>query len=122
MRKIKSYSVKDFMRGDYKNRGKKNKKLYLTVLTATGVYLTVALPKGVLAASSVAGGDVSFDTIYESVMRLFDGAVVVMIVFCCCMWGLGGNRGQAIERLIAVGSSYILAKHARDIQQWLAGM
>jgi len=122
MKKIHTYSVRDFVRGDYKHKGKKNKMLYLTIVNATGAYILVGLPKGALAATEVATtGNMDFDQLYKSLMSLFDGAVVIFIMFCGCLWAFG-HRSQAIERLIGVGAGYLLAKHAVDIKNWLSGI
>jgi hypothetical protein len=121
MRKVHTYSVKDFVRGEYKHKGKKNKQLYLTIVSATGAYLVVGLPKGALAATTATSGSMDFDQLYESLMALFDGGVVIMIMFCGCMWAFG-HRSAAIERLIGVGAGYLLARHAVDIKNWLSGI
>ncbi|UGB31725.1 glycosyltransferase [Metabacillus sp. B2-18] len=115
MRKVQTINFKEFVNGQYKQKQNRNKALYMTIITATGAYLTIGLPKGALAATEASSG--AFDRLYEAAMRLFDGAVVVMIVICGAMWGFG-HRSQAIERLIGVGAGYILARHAHDIKDF----
>lgn len=115
MKKVKTIAFKEFVNGEYNQKQIRDKAIYVTILTATGAYLTVGLPKGALAATEASAG--AFDRLYEAAMRLFDGAVVVMIVICGAMWGFG-HRSQAIERLIGIGAGYILARHAHDIKNF----
>lgn len=112
---------KEFTSGEYKYKRDKNKKVYATILTATGAYLTIGVPKGVLAASATSSGNMDFDQLYHQLMTLFDGAVVIFIMFCGVLWAFG-NRGAAIERLIGVCAGYLLAKNAVTIKNWLSGM
>jgi hypothetical protein len=110
---------KEFTSGRYKEKRNKNKKVYMAVMAATGGYLLIGLPKGAWAATQLANGGDPFENLYNAAMRLFDGAVVVMVVICSAMWGLSGNRSAAIEKLIGIGAAYILARHAKDIRDFL---
>lgn len=112
---------KDFMSGEYKYKRNKNKAIYSSITGATGAYMLVGLPKGALAVTATTSGSMDFDQLYESLMALFDGGVVIMIMFCGCMWAFG-HRSAAIERLIGVGAGYLLARHAVDIKNWLSGI
>jgi TrbC/VIRB2 pilin len=112
---------KEFVSGEYKYKQSKNKAVYATIMTATGVYMTVLVPRSALAATNTTSGSMNFDDLYNSLMGLFDGAVIIMIMFCGCVWAFG-NRGAAIERLIGVGAGYLLARKAVVIKNWLGGM
>ncbi|WP_191556626.1 glycosyltransferase [Metabacillus idriensis] len=118
MGKTHTVDFKEFMNGEYKHKLERNRKVYMAILTATGGYCIIGLPKGALAvtASTTGGGD-PFNNLYEAAMRLFDGGVVIALVATGGMWAFG-YRSQAIERIIYVGAGYILARHAKDIRDF----
>ena len=69
------------------------------------------IPKVALAADA-------FGNIHTTAMAMFDGGVVLIIIFAGASWALG-HRGKAIEYLIGASCGYILARHAVDIRDWL---
>lgn len=113
----------DFLKADYMNPNlvgnqvvfPKEPKLEWTVpkvlmSTAPGLILTV--PSIAFAAGS------SFDNLYPTIMRMFDSAVVLVIVFAGASWALG-HRSKAIELLIGVCCGYLLARNAVNIRDFL---
>lgn len=84
--------------------------LKATAVTAPAFLLTI--PDLALAAGS------SFDNLYPTLMRLFDSAVVLVIVFAGASWALG-HRSKAIELLIGVCCGYLLARNAVNIRDFL---
>lgn len=60
----------------------------------------------------------TFLSIYNAVMNLFDGGVVLVIIFAGASWMLG-HRSKAIEQMIGVACGYLLASHAIDIRDFL---
>lgn len=110
------YDFKRFVNeGDY--IGKKNKEVYSRVVKATTMYGIMATPKIALAASGNVGSD-AFDDLYKVFMNIFDGGVVLALVICGGTWAFGW-RTQAIERIIYISAGYILARHAKDIRDFL---
>lgn len=81
------------------------------VLSATGPALVLTVPNIAFAANS-------FDNIYPTLMRMFDSAVVLVIVFAGAAWALG-HRPKAIELLIGVCCGYLLARNAVNIRDFL---
>lgn len=68
------------------------------------------LPKIVLADT--------FGNLHGTVMTMFDGGVVLIIIFAGASWALG-HRSKAIELLTCVCCGYLLARHAVDIRDYL---
>jgi len=60
----------------------------------------------------------TFGDIHNTVMTIFDGGVVLVIIFAGASWALG-HRSKAIELLIGVCCGYLLARHAIDIRDYL---
>lgn len=60
----------------------------------------------------------TFGDIHGTVMSLFDGGVVLIIIFAGASWALG-HRSKAIELLVGVCCGYLLARHAVDIRDYL---
>lgn len=69
-------------------------------------------------AFAESGADKTFQNIYGAVMKMFDGATVLIIIFAGASWMLG-HRSRAIELLIGAGCGYLLARHAIDIRDFL---
>lgn len=113
MAKTVSYSISEFMSGDYKAKKTDLKKVFI----GTSSLATLLLPKVTFAASV----DATFGNIHGSIMNLFDAGVVLVIIFAGASWGLG-HRTKAIEILIGVCCGYILARHAVDIRDFLKGI
>ena len=111
-----------FLEADYSNPNLCGKQVVstqksrdLTILKATSVTaptFLLTLPDITLAAGS------SFDNLYPTIMRLFDSAVVLVIVFAGASWALG-HRSKAIELLIGVCCGYLLARNAVNIRDFL---
>lgn len=115
MKKRETLDFKRFVNeGDYV--GKKNREVYSKVATATTTYTIMATPKIVLAANGVSAN--AFDDLYKVFMNIFDGGVVLALVICGGTWAFGW-RTQAIERIIYIAAGYILARHAKDIRDFL---
>lgn len=60
----------------------------------------------------------TFGNIHGTIMTMFDGGVVLVIIFAGASWALG-HRSKAIELLIGVCCGYLLARHAIDIRDYL---
>lgn len=60
----------------------------------------------------------TFGNIHGTAMTMFDGGVVLVIIFAGACWSLG-HRSKAIELLIGVCCGYLLARHAIDIRDYL---
>lgn len=60
----------------------------------------------------------TFGDIHGTAMTMFDGGVVLIIIFAGASWALG-HRSKAIEMLIGVCCGYLLARHAIDIRDYL---
>lgn len=80
-------------------------------------FKTAALAAPFILTPTLAFAD-TFGDIHDKIMTLFDGAVVLIIIFAGASWGLG-HRGKAIELLIGVCCGYLLARHAVDIRDYL---
>lgn len=78
---------------------------------------TAALATPLLLTPTLAFAD-TFGDIHDTVMKIFDGGVVLVIIFAGGSWALG-HRGKAIELLIGVCCGYLLARHAIDIRDYL---
>ena len=63
----------------------------------------------------------TFDDMHRSIMNLFDGGVVLILIFAGGCWALG-HRGKAIEITIGVCCGYLLARHAVNIRDYLKGI
>lgn len=87
-------------------------KKYTSVLTKT-----VALTTPFALTPSIVSAD-TFGDIHQTVMTIFDGGVVLVIIFAGASWALG-HRSKAIELLIGVCCGYLLARHAIDIRDYL---
>lgn len=87
-------------------------KKYTSVLTKT-----VALATPFALTPSFVSAD-TFGDIHQTVMTIFDGGVVLVIIFAGASWALG-HRSKAIELLIGVCCGYLLARHAIDIRDYL---
>lgn len=116
----------DFLKADYANpnltknpiRFEQEKKKEITmksVITAAAPIVVLSVPELAFAADS------SFDNIYPSLMRMFDSAVVLVIVFAGASWALG-HRSKAIELLIGVCCGYLLARNAVNIRDYLKSL
>lgn len=100
-----------FLEADYSNPNLGGKSLAkAAAITAPAFLLTI--PDFAYAAGS------SFDNLYPTLMRLFDSAVVLVIVFAGASWALG-HRSKAIELLIGVCCGYLLARNAVNIRDFL---
>ena len=64
------------------------------------------------------GAETTFININSAVMRVFDSATVLIIIFAGGCWMLG-HRSRAIELLIGSCCGYLLAAHAVDIRDFL---
>ena len=71
-----------------------------------------------MALAAETGAETTFANIYGAVMRMFDGATVLIIIFAGASWMLG-HRSRAIEMLIGACCGYLLARHAIDIRNLL---
>lgn len=78
---------------------------------------TVALATPFALTPSIVSAD-TFGDIHQTVMTIFDGGVVLVIIFAGASWALG-HRSKAIELLIGVCCGYLLARHAIDIRDYL---
>lgn len=78
---------------------------------------TVALVTPFALTPSIVSAD-TFGDIHHTVMKIFDGGVVLVIIFAGASWALG-HRSKAIELLIGVCCGYLLARHAIDIRDYL---
>lgn len=78
---------------------------------------TIATTMPLLLTPTVAFAD-TFGDIHNTVMTMFDGGVVLIIIFAGASWALG-HRSKAIELLIGVCCGYLLARHAVDIRDYL---
>ncbi|MFS0878049.1 glycosyltransferase [Solibacillus isronensis] len=78
---------------------------------------TAALATPFLLTPTLALAD-TFGDIHNTVMTIFDGGVVLIIIFAGASWALG-HRSKAIELLIGVCCGYLLARHAIDIRDYL---
>lgn len=76
-----------------------------------------AIASPLLLTPTLAFAD-TFGDIHNSVMSMFDGAVVLIIIFAGASWALG-HRSKAIELLIGVCCGYLLARHAINIRDYL---
>ncbi|SER87031.1 hypothetical protein [Psychrobacillus sp. OK032] len=110
-----------FLEADYRNpnlagssdQPSENKQTW-TIPRLVGV----ATPTLLLTLPNVAMAASSFDNIYPTLMRMFDSAVVLVIVFAGASWALG-HRSKAIELLIGVCCGYLLARNAVNIRDFL---
>ena len=71
-----------------------------------------------LIAPTIAMAADTFSDIHHTVMSIFDGGVVIVIIFAGASWALG-HRSKAIELMIGVCCGYLLARHAIDIRDYL---
>lgn len=78
---------------------------------------TAAIASPLLLTPTLAFAD-TFGDIHSTVMTIFDGGVVLIIIFAGASWALG-HRSKAIELLIGVCCGYLLARHAIDIRDYL---
>lgn len=89
----------------------------------SGIYLTSTATKAsailapMLIIPTIASADL-FTDVHSKAMTLFDGAVVLLIIFVGASWALG-HRSKAIEMLIGVCCGYLVARNAIDIRDYL---
>ena len=89
----------------------------------SGIYLTSTATKAaailapMLIIPTIASADL-FTDVHSKAMTLFDGAVVLLIIFAGASWALG-HRSKAIEMLIGVCCGYLVARNAIDIRDYL---
>lgn len=88
-----------------------------TVVWTIPRLIAVATPTLLMTMPNVAFA-AGFDGIYPTLMRVFDSAVVLVIVFAGASWALG-HRSKAIELLIGVCCGYLLARNAVNIRDFL---
>ena len=80
-------------------------------------FKTAAIAAPLLLTPTLAFAD-TFGDIHNTIMTIFDGGVVLIIIFAGASWALG-HRSKAIELLIGVCCGYLLARHAIDIRDYL---
>lgn len=89
----------------------------------SGIYLTSTMTKTaamltpMLIIPTIASADL-FTDVHSKVMTLFDGAVVLIVIFAGAAWALG-HRPKAIELLIGVCCGYLVARNAVNIRDYL---
>lgn len=113
-----------FLEADYNNpnlAGRSNQpsecKRKETTVWSIPRLVSVATPTLLMTLPSVAFA-AGTDGIYPALMRVFDSAVVLVIVFAGASWALG-HRSKAIELLIGVCCGYLLARNAVNIRDFL---
>ena len=94
----------------YKSKGKK-------VYKSTTASKVIPVVLGALAVPIVVAAD-TFTDIHSTIMGIFDGGVVIVIIFAGASWALG-YRSKAIELLIGASCGYLLARHAIEIRDYL---
>lgn len=123
--RTQSMSIKEFMSGEYKRDAKKDVQALVRKLYATGAASVVIVPKPAMAATyavaAVANTASTFDHLWSAIMNIFDCGVVLVIAFAGGCWCLG-HRPKALEILIGVCFGYLLARHAKDIRDFLKGV
>jgi len=90
-----------------------------TLAISTSSTLTM-VPLHISATTGMAG-DATWSSILETVISIADWLCVGVIIFAGIRW-MFGDRTKAMELLIGSASGYLLIRHARDIQLWLAGI
>lgn len=118
MGKVQSMTIHEFMSGSWKRPAltAEIKRYGHAFYSVNGIVL-VALGESMANGSD----DATFNNVWSAVMRAFDWGVVLVIAFAGACWGLG-HRTKAIEILIGVCCGYILARHAKDIRDFLKGI
>lgn len=102
---------------------KKSKVATESPSKASDIYLTSTTTKAsamlapMLVIPTIASADL-FTDVHSKAMSLFDGAVVLLIIFAGASWALG-HRSKAIEMLIGVCCGYLVARNAIDIRDYL---
>ena len=97
---------------------KRERKVNVNNMRKTSISLrTAAITAPLLLTPLPAFAD-TFGDIHNTVMTMFDGGVVLIIIFAGASWALG-HRSKAIELLIGVCCGYLLARHAVDIRDYL---
>lgn len=94
----------------YRSKGEK-------VYRSTTLSKTIPVILGALAVPIVVTAD-TFTDIHSTIMGIFDGGVVIVIIFAGAAWALG-HRSKAIELLIGAACGYLLARHAIEIRDYL---
>ncbi|MGY3188729.1 glycosyltransferase [Lysinibacillus sp. TE18511] len=89
-----------------------NKTKYTSMLAKTTALVVPFTLTPILVSAD------TFGDIHNTVMSIFDGGVVLVIIFAGASWALG-HRSKAIELLIGVCCGYLLARHAIDIRDYL---
>lgn len=79
---------------------------------------TLSLLAPLAATPIIVSAADTFSDIHNTVMTIFDGGVVLIIIFAGAAWALG-HRSKAIELLIGVCCGYLLARHAIEIRDYL---
>lgn len=122
--KTQTMSISQFMSGEWRARPALAKpaqglREVGRVIQCSAGTLALVIPEVVFA--SPADTSSTFDNVWNAVMNAFDCGVVLVIVFAGAAWSLG-HRSKAIEILIGVCCGYILARHAKDIRDFLKGI
>lgn len=105
---------------DFKTFVKNEKKFDLTTakIVSLGASMgAVMIPRTALAA----GANATFNNIWPTVLNIVDWICVGVFVFAGVSW-MFGHRTKALELIIGGAAGYVLARHARDVQGWLAGL
>lgn len=95
------------------------------VLGGSGVTFILAIPdimeaapKAVEVGKTVGETGNAFDNVYTAIMNAFDEGVVIVIIFAAGCWCLG-HRTKSIEMLIGCCIGYLIARHARELRDFL---
>lgn len=110
-----------FLEADYNNPNLTSSNVQSTEIKRSITLprlVAIATPTLLMTLPNVAMASGGFDNMYPTLMRIFDSAVVLVIVFAGASWALG-HRSKAIELLIGVCCGYLLARNAVNIRDFL---
>ncbi len=87
---------------------KKTKKVLMLQSTSTGALAMVP-----------ASQNKTWTEILNTVLGISDWLCVGVIIFAGATW-MFGNRTKAMEMMIGGSAGYLIIRHSKEIQEWLA--
>lgn len=77
------------------------------------------VPLSGLLGAMAAPTNSAFDSLWSDLMTIADWLAIGVFMFAGATW-MFGNRTQAIERMIGGATGYLVIRHAKTLQEWLA--
>lgn len=119
MKNIQVLEWNSFLKGEVVAKKKDNEKLSPIIIKLSASSIVLILMPEVVDAEGLSGS--TFSSIFDTVLTVADYACWGTIIYCGGTW-MFGNRTKALEILLGTAIGYIIIRHAKDIQEWLAAI